>query len=152
MPGREEGFQARSGSFAASGTDNPQRVGEITQRSTAEPKKKPRSRVVDKSVSALPEPRRVRDRYHVRHVAKQSCLVCGRQPADAHHLRFTQSRALGRKVSDEFTVPSVEGIIAKCTAVATKPRGGKSGIRSNRCRPRTMSRNPSAPNRSEKFI
>ena len=31
--------------------------------------------------------------------------VCGRRPSDAHHLRFAQSRALGRKVSDEFTVP-----------------------------------------------
>jgi hypothetical protein len=29
----------------------------------------------------------------------------GRRPADAHHLRFVQPRALGRKVSDEFTVP-----------------------------------------------
>ena len=38
-------------------------------------------------------------------MAAQPCLVCGRQPADAHHLRFAQPRALGRKVSDEFTVP-----------------------------------------------
>jgi hypothetical protein len=38
-------------------------------------------------------------------VAKQPCLICGRQPSDPHHLRFAQSRALGRKVSDEFTVP-----------------------------------------------
>ena len=53
--------------------------------------------------------RRVWDRYHVRHVAKQPCLVCGRQPCDPHHLRFTQSRALGRKVSDEFTVPLCRG-------------------------------------------
>ena len=58
---------------------------------------------------ALPEPRRVRDRDHVRYVAKQPCLVCGRQPADPHHLRFAQSRALGRKVSDEFTVPLCRG-------------------------------------------
>jgi hypothetical protein len=36
---------------------------------------------------------------------EQTCLVCGRYPADAHHLRFAQSQALGRKVSDEFTVP-----------------------------------------------
>jgi hypothetical protein len=49
--------------------------------------------------------RRIRDREHVRSVAKQACLVCGRRPADAHHLRFAQSRALGRKVSDEFAVP-----------------------------------------------
>ena len=105
----EEGFQARLASFVASGTDKPQRAEEVAQPSTAEPNNKPRSKVVDKSVLALPEPRRVRDRDHVRHVAKQPCLVCGRQPSDAHHLRFAQSRALGRKVSDEFTVPLCRG-------------------------------------------
>ncbi len=51
----------------------------------------------------------MRDREHIRYVAKQPCLICGRQPCDAHHLRFTQSRALGRKVSDEFTVPLCRG-------------------------------------------
>jgi len=29
----------------------------------------------------------------------------GRKPSDPHHLRFMQPRALGRKASDEFTVP-----------------------------------------------
>ena len=48
---------------------------------------------------------RHRDREHLKHVTTQPCLVCGRQPVDAHHLRFAQPRALGRKVSDEFTVP-----------------------------------------------
>jgi len=51
----------------------------------------------------------VRDRDHVRSVAQHPCLVCGRRPADAHHLRFAQSKALGRKVSDEFTVPLCRG-------------------------------------------
>ena len=60
---------------------------------------------IDKSILAFPEPRRVRDRDHIRHVIKQACLICGRRPSDPHHLRFAQSRALGRKVSDEFTVP-----------------------------------------------
>jgi hypothetical protein len=60
---------------------------------------------VDKSALAFPEPRRVRDKDHLRFVASQPCLICGRRPADAHHLRFAQGRALGRKVSDEFTVP-----------------------------------------------
>jgi ERF superfamily protein len=60
---------------------------------------------IDKSVLAFPEPRRIRDRDHMRHVIKQACLVCGRLPSDPHHLRFAQSRALARKVSDEFTVP-----------------------------------------------
>jgi hypothetical protein len=57
----------------------------------------------------LAEPRRVRDREHARYVSRQPCLICGRRPSDAHHLRFTQGRALGRKVSDEFTVPLCRG-------------------------------------------
>ena len=64
---------------------------------------------IDKSRLAHPEPRRFRDKEHVRFVAKQPCLICGRRPVDAHHLRFTQHRALGRKVSDEFTVPLCRG-------------------------------------------
>jgi hypothetical protein len=72
-------------------------------------KRRRRRSVVDKTVLALPAPRRIRDRDHVKSVAKQPCLVCGRRPADAHHLRFAQSPALGRKVSDEFTVPLCRG-------------------------------------------
>ena len=64
---------------------------------------------IDKSELAHPEPRRVRDREHVRFVIKQACLICGSTPSDAHHLRFAQYRALGRKVSDEFTVPLCRG-------------------------------------------
>jgi hypothetical protein len=48
---------------------------------------------------------RLRDKHHLKFVSKQPCLVCGRKPSDPHHLRFAQPRALGRKVSDEFTVP-----------------------------------------------
>jgi hypothetical protein len=72
-------------------------------------KKQRSGSVVDKSVLALPSPRRIRDRDHVKSVARQPCLICGRRPADAHHLRFAQSLALGRKVSDEFTVPLCRG-------------------------------------------
>ena len=64
---------------------------------------------IDKSELVHPEPRRLRDKEHVKLVAQQPCLICGRKPADAHHLRFTQHRALGRKVSDEFTVPLCRG-------------------------------------------
>jgi hypothetical protein len=60
---------------------------------------------IDKSVLALPAPRRYRDRDHLRHVARQPCLICGRKPSDPHHLRHLQPRALGRKASDEFSVP-----------------------------------------------
>ena len=81
----------------------------VTETDAPEPKRKPRGKSVDKSVLSHPEPRRIRDRDHVRFVAQQACLICGRKPCDAHHLRFAQSRALGRKVSDEFTVPLCRG-------------------------------------------
>ncbi len=48
---------------------------------------------IDKSVLGFPEPRRSRDRDHIRQVMKQSCLICGRRPSDPHHLRLAQSRA-----------------------------------------------------------
>jgi len=64
---------------------------------------------VDKSELSHPEPRRLRDREHVRFVAKQPCLICGRIPSDPNHLRFVQRQALGRKISDEFTVPLCRG-------------------------------------------
>jgi hypothetical protein len=51
------------------------------------------------------KPIRLRDKDHRKFVAHQPCLICGRTPVDPHHLRFAQPRALGRKVSDEFTVP-----------------------------------------------
>ena len=60
---------------------------------------------IDKSKLTISEPRRHRDKAYLKFVASQPCLVCGRSPADAHHLRFTQPRAMGLKVSDEFTVP-----------------------------------------------
>jgi hypothetical protein len=60
---------------------------------------------IDKSVLGLATPRRYRNREHLRYVAHQACLICGRKQSDPHHLRYLQPRALGRKVSDEFAVP-----------------------------------------------
>jgi hypothetical protein len=60
---------------------------------------------IDKSILTLAAPRRYRNREHLRYVMQQPCLICGRKPSDPHHLSFTQPRALGRKVSDEFAVP-----------------------------------------------
>ena len=64
---------------------------------------------IDKSELAHPEPRRIRDKDHLRFVSTQPCLICGRTPADPHHLRFAQHRALGRKVSDEWVVALCRG-------------------------------------------
>jgi len=58
---------------------------------------------------AFPKEKRIRDKGHLAFVAGEPCLVCGRRPAQAHHIRFAQPRALGLKVSDEFTVPLCNG-------------------------------------------
>jgi ERF superfamily len=109
----EEAFEARIAGLAPSAPEmspasgktsvpsHTQKPGKINNRSPVQ--------AINDSSLALPKPRRLRDRDHVKTVAKHSCLVCGRRPSDAHHLRFAQSRALGRKVSDEFTVPLCRG-------------------------------------------
>jgi hypothetical protein len=100
----EQAFQQKLAEF-----DKPREVGKrrkVHRRKSAQPRD---SASIDKSELSHPEPRRIRDREHVRFVIKQPCLICGRTPSDPHYLRFTQPRALGRKVSDEFTVPLCRG-------------------------------------------
>jgi DNA recombination protein Rad52 len=53
----------------------------------------------------IPEPRRVRDKEHLRFVASLPCLVCGRAPGQPHHIRFAQPRAMGAKPGDQWVVP-----------------------------------------------
>jgi hypothetical protein len=105
----EEAFRAKLLSFDVHHAEDLPQSNNATIPSTTEgcrrKRNPPSSPTVNKSVLMHPEPRRIRDRDHIRHVMKQACLVCGRRPSDAHHLRFAQSRALGRRVSDEFTVP-----------------------------------------------
>jgi hypothetical protein len=108
----EEAFQAKLASVAGDPADEHATLDRPRRRRQlclGVAPKRPRSTGVDKSTLPLPEPRRIRDRDHVRFVANQPCVICGRQPSDAHHVRFAQSPALGRKVSDEFTVPLCRG-------------------------------------------
>ncbi len=108
----ENAFEER---LAALKDARPSRLGSMHKHATTLERKgseSTRTSIVEKiETSGLthPEPRRVRDREHVKFVARHPCLICGRRPADPHHLRFAQSRALGRKVSDEFTVPLCRG-------------------------------------------
>jgi hypothetical protein len=59
----------------------------------------------EQTVNVICKPVRERDREHRRFVASQPCLICGRTPSDPHHIKFAEQRAMGRKVSDRFTVP-----------------------------------------------
>jgi hypothetical protein len=105
----EEAFAARLASIATQTATKLPSQAKISARRPDQRHRRRRATGVDKSALVLPTHRRIRDREHVKSVAKEPCLVCGRRPADAHHLRFAQSPALGRKVSDEFTVPLCRG-------------------------------------------
>jgi len=78
-------------------------------RADADPSQKARTAAKKRSrggvICALGKTVRLRDKDHRKFVLRQPCLVCGRVPSDPHHLTFTQPRALGYRVSDEFTVP-----------------------------------------------
>ena len=102
----EHAFQARLASIVTKVADGPSPKSGLRSSDRG---RRPRVAAIDKSVLSLPAPRRIRGPDHVGMVAKQPCLICGRRPADAHHLRFAQLRTLGRKVSDEFTVPLCRG-------------------------------------------
>jgi hypothetical protein len=62
-----------------------------------------------RSAFLIPKETRIRDRDHLAFVASQPCLVCGRRPAQAHHVKFAQPRSMSLKVSDEYTVPLCNG-------------------------------------------
>jgi ERF superfamily len=74
---------------------------DASQEASTATKKRSRGGVI----RALGKTVRLRDKDHRKFVLRQPCLVCGRVPSDPHHLTFTQPRALGSRVSDEFTVP-----------------------------------------------
>ena len=78
--------------------------GVVPDVGTAEPSSAEARRRSDRK---LPITKTVRhhNKEHLRFVSMQPCLICAKQPSDAHHLPFAQPRALGRKVSDEYTVP-----------------------------------------------
>jgi hypothetical protein len=60
---------------------------------------------LSQEVTVIGKPVRERDRDHLRFVAAQPCLVCGRTPSDPHHIKFAEQRTMGRRVSDRFAVP-----------------------------------------------
>ena len=79
-------------------------MGQVTQKGSEVVPKAARPKI-DKSVLTLGEPKRIRCKEHLCFVASQPCLICGRSPSHAHHVRYAQSKGLNLKVSDEFTVP-----------------------------------------------
>ena len=67
---------------------------------------------------------RLRDKEHCRFVATQPCVVCGRTPAEGHHVRFAQPRALVARSAMSTWSRSAASIIASCIDLAMKLHGG----------------------------
>jgi hypothetical protein len=76
-----------------------------SDQASGHPGRSPSPEIDAEGVVAIGKPVRERDRDHLRFVVAQPCLVCGRTPSDAHHIKFAEQRAMGRKVSDKFAVP-----------------------------------------------
>jgi DNA recombination protein Rad52 len=95
-------YRRRLKDFEAASRPEPK---EAAPPSLGDPQAMNGKRRVDKAVLAIPEPKRQRSKDHLRRVGALSCLICGRSPCQAHHIRYAQPRAMGRKVSDEWTVP-----------------------------------------------
>jgi hypothetical protein len=87
---------ARLGESVPDRSEHPKGSGRDNQRAQADPGDR---------VTIISKPVRERDREHLKFVSSQACLVCGRIPSDAHHIKFAEHQAMGRKVSDRFTVP-----------------------------------------------
>ncbi len=78
----------------------PQRQPKSRQPNSQQPRRSPMHPVFSSIGQSVAASRSTSNMFGQNH-----CLICSRTPSDAHHLRFAQPRALGRKVSDEFTVP-----------------------------------------------
>jgi hypothetical protein len=110
----ESGFQERlaaieAGPRSAAWAQTPDNFGDGPTRNQTQAPESHETQAPEKTVAhrrrIAAKTIRLRDKEHCKFVAEQPCLVCGRLPTEAHHIRFAQPRALNRKVSDEYTVP-----------------------------------------------
>jgi hypothetical protein len=134
----------RNGGISSDAPPDPKRTQGARQKATRSRETQSLNKMVEttandksvRSVVVLSKSLRRRDREHLKFVGTQPCLVCGRQPSDAHHLKFAQQPAMGRKVSDEYAVSLCRHHHrASCIAVETSAHGGGNSI-SIRCRSR----------------
>jgi ERF superfamily/Protein of unknown function (DUF968) len=94
------GTPAEAGAESATAVSKPRRLGPQRRSASAAS-----AELDGRAATAVPKRLRLRDKDHLKFVTTQPCLICGRTPADPHHLRFAEHPALGSKVSDDFTVP-----------------------------------------------
>ena len=118
----EAGFVARLRELGEDAAED----GSKTQEANAKELGQGRAEPAHAEVTVIGKPVRERDRNHLRFVARQALPRLRPQPCDPHHVKFAEQRAMGRKVSDRFTVPFAGCTIGSSIAAATNARGGRS--------------------------
>jgi hypothetical protein len=80
---------------------------------------------IDKSHLPCPEPRRIRDRDHVRFVAKQPCLICAAGQLILIICVLCSTARSAAKSAMSSLCRCAAAIIVRSVALATKPHGGQ---------------------------
>ena len=83
-------------------------------------------RAIDKSTLTISEPKRIRCKEHLRYVASQACVICGRSPSHAHHVRYAQSRVLDSRSATNSWFLFVPFTTANYTKQQRNANGGRS--------------------------
>lgn len=106
-PQAEDRDQEPAAAYASSASEpkNPETKPNGKTKQNRPPDEPARQECIDKSALTLSEPNRLREPDHLKFVVHHGCVICGKNRTQAHHLTFAQPNAMGRKVSDEFTVP-----------------------------------------------
>ena len=74
---------------------------------------------------AIAKPRRYRSKEHLRYVARQACLICGRQPSDPHHCGLHSRARWGEKPVMSSPSRFVACTIVKSIVLPTNQSGGE---------------------------
>ena len=99
---------------------------------------------IDKSVLAIAEPKRLRDKAHLKFVASQPCLVVAGNQATHIICASPNREPLASRSATNSPFPSAGAITGNYTKPATRYPGGKTS-KSNRSRsPSNFGTNPSA--------
>src|SRR5262249_16846254 len=118
----EQAVQSKLATFAREPEDEMR--SDQARRSIQGPRNRRRSQAIDKTVLVLHAPRRIRDRDHVKSVAKQPCLVCGSRPADAHTCDLRSPLHWGVRSAMNLVYHCAGDIIAKSIEPVMRRRGG----------------------------
>ena len=115
----EDAFTAGLSQLGTSGTSAP------THQEANSPHDQPlRVDAGEQTVTIISKPVRERDREHLKFVASQPCLVCGRTPSDAPSSLQSSARWDGRSATAS-PFPSAGCTTENCSGAATSAPGGK---------------------------